>query len=277
MNPRLSPEPFDPRPTVDILRARGVIEPVRLLIVLGTGLIRLEEEIQGAVKVAYADLPGFPMTGVSGHPGQLVVGRLHGRRVALMQGRAHYYETGDASAMRGAFEVLKALGCDTIVMTNAAGAIRPDWYPGSLALIADHINFTGINPLLGERGDERFVSMVDAYDQRLRRKLKLAAQASGQHVHEGVYMWFTGPSFETPAEIRMAKALGADLVGMSTVPEVILARRLGFDVAALSVVTNQAAGIGGARPDHGETKTVAISGSVALRRLLGSFVKLLEE
>ena len=270
-------DPFDPAAGLAVLRERGVTEPVRLAIVLGTGQVRIEDDIADPVRIPYGDIPGFPVVGVSGHAGQLVVGRLNGRRVALMQGRAHYYESGDARAMYGALATLRALGADTIVLTNSAGSIRPDWYPGSLAMVSDHINFTGVNPMLGQAGDQRFVSMVDAYDPRLRRRLKLVAQTSGQSVHEGVYMWFTGPSFETPAEIRMAKTMGADLVGMSTVPEVILCRHLGFDVLALSVITNHAAGIGGSRPSHGETKTVAVSGSVALRRLLAAFARSLEE
>ncbi len=270
-------EPFDPAPTLDALKAHGIEGPIRLAIVLGTGLVRTAEDVTDGIIVPYEALPGFPKVSVSGQSGQLLVGKLHGRRIAILQGRAHYYETGDARAMRPAFIVLKALGVNTLLLTNSAGAVRQDFYPGSLALISDHINLAGINPLLGEAGDGRFVSMVDAYDARLRKRLKIVASTAGVQIHEGVYMWFSGPSFETPAEIRMAKTLGADLVGMSTVPEVLIARHLGFDIMAISAITNLAAGVGGSRPSHGETKTVAVSAAIALRRLLAAFVRTLEE
>ena len=261
---------------LDIVRERGWRDDVSVAIVLGTGLVRLADEVANPISIPYRDLPGFPETTVSGHEGRLVLGVLGGVRVALMQGRAHFYETGDPRAMWGALETLKALGASTLILTNAAGSLHPDWPPGTLALISDHINLSGANPLIGVRGDRRFVSMVDAYDPRLRRKFKLMANFSNVHLNEGVYMWFGGPTFETPAEIRMAKTLGADLVGMSTVPETMIARHLGFDVAALSVVTNLGAGIMGARPSHGETKDVAISGSVQLKRLLVNFLKSLD-
>ena len=150
----------------------------------------------------------------------------------LLQGRAHYYETGDAAAMQVPIGVVAALGAPPLLLTNAAGSIKLDLRPSSLVAITDHINLSGSNPLIGDRSDARFVNLTGAYDERLRKKLKLAATAAGISLHEGVYMWFSGPSFETPAEIRMAKTLGADLVGMSTVPEVILARYFGLKVAA---------------------------------------------
>jgi len=266
-----------PQSFVEALRQHGVTEPIPLAIVLGTGLVRLSEDLEDRISIPYGKLPGFPHVTVSGHAGRLSTGRLGGQRVALLEGRAHFYETGDPQAMRAPIEGLKAAGTNTLVLTNAAGSLRADWSPGRLALISDHINFSGVNPLLREVGDERFVSLVDAYDPRLRLRMKRSAERAGVQLHEGVYMWFSGPSFETPAEIRMAKSFGADLVGMSTVPEVILARRIGLDVAAISVITNLGAGISGSRPSHGETKTVAISGSIALRRLLAQFARSLEE
>ncbi len=270
-------EKFDPAETVAALRAHGVEGPIRLGIVLGTGLVRTSEDVTEGITIPYEALPGFPKVSVSGQAGSLLVGKLSGRRVAILQGRAHYYETGNANAMRSAFETLKVIGVNTLLLTNSAGAVRSDFYPGSLAVISDHINYAGVNPLLGQMGDGRFVSMVDCYDPRLRKRLKISAQVSGIQIHEGVYMWFSGPSFETPAEIKMARTMGADLVGMSTVPEVLIARHLGLDVIAISAITNMAAGIGGSRPSHGETKSVALSAAVALRRLLAAFVRTLEE
>lgn len=264
---------FDPSPTLEVLRARGIEGPIPVAMVLGTGLSLLADEVEEAIRVPYAALPGFPHMGVTGHGGQFVAGRMMGQRVAMLQGRGHYYESGNVQIMRPAIEVLKALGCTTLILTNAAGSLHSDWPPGSLALISDHINWSGTNPLIGETGDDRFVSMTDAYDPGLRQHFRRVAEANGIPLHEGTYMWFSGPSFETPAEIRMAARLGADLVGMSTVPETIFARRAGITVAALSIITNFGAGIHDAKPSHGETKEVALTAAKPLRRLLGDFMK----
>ncbi len=256
----------------EALVARGIEGPFACAIVLGTGLGRLAEELTDAISIPYADIPGFPSSGVSGHAGALVSGLLEGQRVLVFNGRAHYYEHGNANEMRVPIGVLTAFGSPPLILTNAAGSIRADIRPGSLCAIRDHINYAGINPLIGEKGDARFVSMTDAYDPRLLQRLKAAATASGVHLHEGVYMWFSGPSFETPAEIKMARTLGADLVGMSTVPEVILARRFRMRVAAVSIVTNMGAGIDGASPTHTETRDVAATAAAALRRLIRALV-----
>ncbi len=259
---------------VDILRARGVTEPVSMAFILGTGLGSVTEELQSAICVDYADLPGFPAANVSGHGGRLWVGQWEGTRVAVMEGRAHYYESGNARAMAAPLATLRDLGATILVLTNSAGSVNLDWHPGSVALINDHINFSGLNPLIGDRSDKRFVNLREAYDRRLRARFRQAAAAVGKStLHEGVYMWFSGPSFETPAEVKMAKLLGADLVGMSTVPEVILARQLDLRVLALSLVTNFATGIKSGDPSHTETKAVATTGAVALKRLLRAFVK----
>jgi purine-nucleoside phosphorylase len=250
------------------LAARGAGPPIECAIVLGTGLGRIADELTDAVTIPYADLPGFPTGDVSGHARQLRYGRLAGKPVLILQGRTHYYEAGDAGAMRLPIRLLTRLGHPPLILTNAAGSTRADLKPGRLVLISDHINFSGRNPLIGETGDERFVSMTDAYDPGLRQRLRRAAEIAAVPLDEGVYMWFSGPSFETPAEVRMARLLGADLVGMSTVPEVILARRHGLRVAGLSTVTNLAAGIEGASPSHGETRDVATSSSADLRRIL---------
>jgi purine-nucleoside phosphorylase len=259
------------------LRQHGVTGAIEFGLVLGTGLGQLAEAVEAATTFPYADLPGFPQAGVSGHAGQLVIGRLEGVRVALLQGRAHYYEQGEAAAMAGALETLAKLGVHTLILTNAAGSLHAEWHPGSLALISDHINFSGTNPLIGAADDNRFVTMNNAYDQRLRLRMKRAALAASIGLHEGVYMWFSGPSFETPAEIRMAKSWGADLVGMSTVPETILGRRYGLRIVALSVITNYGAGIAGGQPSHRETKETALSGALGLRRLVRTFLRTKDE
>jgi purine-nucleoside phosphorylase len=256
----------------EALREHGVDGPLDCAIVLGTGLGGVIDGMTETVTIPYAKIPGFPAGAVSGHARQLCYGRMQGRKVLIFQGRAHYYETGDASVMRVPIGLLAALGSPPLILTNAAGSLREDMPPGHLAVISDHINLNGPNPLVGDSGDARFVPMVDAYDPELRARLRKAATAAAVPLGEGVYMWFSGPSFETPAEIRMATALGADLVGMSTVPEVILARRYGIRVAAISVVTNMGAGLHGGAPHHGETRDVAAAATLDLRRLLNAFL-----
>ncbi len=240
----------------------------RLAIVLGSGLSELADEVENAIRIPYAHLPGFPRSGVSGHAGTLVAGRFAGQPVLMLAGRAHYYEHGDAAAMRPVLEALAAVGVEQLVLTNAAGSLRADMPPGSVMLVTDHINFSGTNPLFGEESDRRFVGLTEAYDGAMRAALKAAAEREGITLHDGVYMWFSGPSFETPAEIRMARLFGADAVGMSTVPEVILARFLGLRVAAASVITNLAAGMTGAELSHTETKNMAPQGGSKLAAIL---------
>jgi purine-nucleoside phosphorylase len=254
------------------LRGHGFDGRFDCAMVLGTGLGKLADDLEDAIALPYAEVPHFPQPSVSGHPGQLIAGRLERKRVLLLQGRAHYYETGDAGAMHVPIGLLTALGSPPLLLTNAGGSLKLDIRPSSLVIVTDHINLSGGNPLICDRSERRFVSLTGAYDERLRKKLKLAGVAAGLNVHEGVYVWFAGPSFETPAEIRMAKTLGADIVGMSTVPEVILARYFGLKVAAVSVVTNMAAGIGGASPSHAETKDRASGAAAGLRRLIRGFV-----
>lgn len=240
----------------------------KVALVLGSGLGGLADAAADAVRIPYADLPGFPEGGVGGHDGELVAGRLAGTPVVMLAGRAHYYERGDAAAMRPALEMLSGLGVRTLLLTNAAGSLDPEMGPGSVMLIEDHINFAGVNPLIGEPTDSRFVGMTEAYDKPLRETLERAAQATGTPLFKGVYMWFSGPSFETPAEIRMARMLGANAIGMSTVPEVILARFLGLRVAACSVITNFAAGMTGAELSHRETTATAPLGGKRLAAIL---------
>ena len=258
---------------IEVLHKRGVGDLPALGIVLGSGLGSLADEVEGATAIAYEDIPGFPVPTVSGHAGRLVIGNLEGKRVALFQGRGHYYERGDPRAMAAAIETFKQLGGRTLFLTNAAGGLRSEWRPPALVVIGDHINFAGANPLIGLHSDDRFVPMTHAYDAELRSILRHAALDEAIELHEGVYMWFSGPSFETPAEIRAAKILGADLVGMSTVPEVILARRHGLRCIAVSLVTNYAAGLSGGDPSHAETKEVANEGSAKFKQLLRAFIR----
>ncbi|WP_238366778.1 purine-nucleoside phosphorylase [Mesobacterium pallidum] len=255
-----------------LIRTRAGDAPVEIGLVLGSGLGHLAEAVDG-VAIPYDDLPGFPHAGVSGHNPKLVIGDLEGRRVAVFGGRAHYYESGRGDAMRLPLEVLKALGGRQLLLTNAAGSLRADMPPGELMLLSDHINFSGLNPLIGEPTDARFVPMGDAHDPEMRAGLKAAAEALGIALHEGVYAWYSGPSFETPAEIRAIRILGSDAVGMSTVPEVILARFLGLKVAAVSTITNMAAGLSDEAISHEHTKAMAPLGAAKLEKILRSWLK----
>jgi purine-nucleoside phosphorylase len=250
-----------------LVRDRAGRAPVRLGLILGSGLGHLAGAVDG-VAIDYADLPGFPHAGVSGHNPRLVIGDLEGVRVAVFGGRAHYYESGNPAVMRLPLEVLAALGAEALIATNAAGSLRPDIRPGDLMLLSDHINFSGLNPLIGEPTDRRFVPMTEAHDPGLRARLRAAAEAEGVDLPEGVYAWYSGPSFETPAEIRAIRILGGDAVGMSTVPEVILARFLGLRVAAISTITNMAAGMSDEQISHEHTKAMAPLGAAKLERVL---------
>jgi purine-nucleoside phosphorylase len=253
---------------VDILTERLEGRAPQLALVLGSGLGGLVDHVEDAVRIPYADLPGFPKSGVTGHAGALVAGDISGLPVILLAGRAHYYEHGNPAAMRPAIEVLAGIGVTTLILTNAAGSLKAEMPPGSVMLIEDHINFSGTNPLIGEATERRFVGMSAAYDRPLRDALERAAKKAGEVLHKGVYMWFSGPTFETPAEIRMARVLGADAVGMSTVPEVIIARFMGLRVAACSIVTNLAAGMAAGELSHDETKDMAPVGGEKMARIL---------
>jgi len=255
-----------------LIRSRAGAEPPALGLILGSGLGHIAEEIEG-IFISYDDLPGFPHAGVSGHNPKLVIGQLEGVRVAVFGGRAHYYEHGNPAEMRLPLEILRELGCEQLLLTNAAGSLRDDIGPGDLMALSDHINFAGANPLIGEPSDARFVPMTEAYDPQMRAALQEAAKAEGIALPEGVYCWFSGPSFETPAEIRAAKVLGADAVGMSTVPEVILARFLGLRVAAVSVVTNMGAGLSSEAISHEHTKAMAPLGAAKFERILRRFLR----
>ncbi len=245
-------------------------------IVLGSGLGDLAEQIVEPVRLPYQDLPGFPPATVRGHAGQLILGTLGGRPVACMQGRAHVYEGHDPQSITVTIRTLKALGCSCLLQTNSAGGIHPDLAPGELMLITDHINWSGFNPLIGTNDDTvgpRFFDMSNAYDTQLREQMRTAALANDIRLHSGTYIYFVGPSFETPAEIKAARALGADAVGMSTVPETLAAVHCGLKVVAISTITNHAAGLAGNVLSHSETLSEGGKAAKKLARLLIAFLE----
>lgn len=249
----------------------------RVGLILGSGLGPFADAVEDAAIIPYGDLPGFPEPGVAGHEGRLLLGTVSATPVAVMQGRAHYYESGRADAMTVPVRTLARIGCEILVLTNAAGSLVEEAGPGSVMQITDHINFTGVSPLFGETGNDRFVDLSGAYDADLANRLRDAAETEGITLHRGVYMWFCGPHFETPAEIRAGRVLGASAVGMSTVPEVILARHAGLRVAALSIVTNLAAGLSATPLTHAQTMEKARLAAGSVQKLLLAFLAGLSE
>ncbi|HET8726137.1 MAG TPA: purine-nucleoside phosphorylase [Alphaproteobacteria bacterium] len=264
-----------PRHAADAIRARAPDVNPRVAIVLGSGLGPLADRVKDAVAIPYADLQGFPEPGVSGHAGRLVLGRLGGIAVACLQGRAHAYE-GRIDAMKVPVRTMKALGCEAIYLTCAAGSLRPEVDAGRLMTITDHLNLMGGNPLAGpndEAWGPRFPPLAGAYDPDLRRFQAAAAADLGLDLADGVYAAWLGPSFETPAEVRMIKALGADAVGMSTVPECILARHCGLKVTATAVITNLGVGIADYPVDHAQTLRAAEAAGGDLQCLVIRFLE----
>jgi purine-nucleoside phosphorylase len=243
----------------------------RTAVILGSALGSVVDIVEDPLIISYAELPGFPVPKISGHAGKIHVGRVGGQEVAVLAGRAHPYESGNAAVMRPVLDQLKDAGIETVILTNAAGSLKLSIPPGSLMLMTDHINYSGMNPLIGQHGDENFVPMTNAYDLALRKRFVAAAKREKIALKQGVYVWFSGPSFETPAEIRMAQVIGGSAVGMSTAPECIMARRLGLRVAGLSVITNLGAGIKGANPSHEETKREGEKAAKNMKRLLRRF------
>ena len=220
--------------------------PPQIGLILGSGLGVLADEIEQAIKIPYSDIPNFPVSTVEGHAGQLVYGQLEGATVVVMQGRFHYYEGYSFDKVTFPIRVMKALGVEQLVVTNAAGGVNESFEPGDLMIISDHINNMGGNPLIGPNDSSlgvRFPDMTEAYSKRLRQLAKDVANEIGLRVREGVYVANTGPAYETPAEIRMIRMMGGDAVGMSTVPEVIVARHAGLEVLGISCSSNMAAGI----------------------------------
>lgn len=248
----------------------------KLGLILGSGLGDLASQVQQAIRIPYSELPNFPVSTVFGHAGQLVLGELAGLPVACLQGRVHSYEGATVECFKTIVRTLKLLGCEILVITNSAGSLRSDVAPGELALITDHINFQPSNPLVGLNEDEfgeRFFSMDDAYDPKIQQRLHKVAAKIGVKLADGIYISVLGPSFETPAEIRAFRLWGADLVGMSTVPEVIVARHCGLRVAAISVITNFAAGMSAEAITHEGTLHYGKLGSHDMARLLAAFIE----
>lgn len=271
------------REAADTIRAVCATQP-RVAIVLGTGLGGLAERIENPTIINYTDLPHFPRSTVLGHVGRLILGTLGGVSVAAMQGRFHLYEGYTPQRVVFPLRVLRLLGADTVMVTNAAGGLAPDQSVGDLMLLSDHIglpSMAGLNPLRGENDDAvgpRFPPMVDAYDPRLRRVAMAAAARLGISLREGVYAMVSGPNYETPAELRFLRVAGADAVGMSTVPEVIAARHMSMDVLAVSCITNVALPPQGAAPaeaTHAEVVAVANAAGERLGRLITEVLTML--
>lgn len=269
--PRDRPAASAPREAAAVLRERGVGPTPRLGIVVGSGLGAVADAVADPVVVPYADLPGFPRPTVAGHAGEAVLGRLGGVDVVVLRGRAHLYEGTAPEAVRVPVRTLRALGVGTVVLTNAAGSLRPEVGPGRLMLIEDHVNHSGVNVLAGPNDDEwgpRFPPMGGAYDAGLRAAVRAAAADEGVDLAEGVYLAVLGPSFETPAEIRAFRVLGADAVGMSTVHETTVARHCGLRVVGISAITNLAEGMDDEPLSHEGTLASADDAAVDLARLL---------
>ncbi len=243
----------------EALRARLQGRTPAVAVVLGSGLGGLADRIADPIRIGYQDIPGFHVPTVEGHRGELVVGTLAGKSVVAQSGRFHLYEGHDAATAALPARIFAEVGVTTFIATNAAGGIRPSFRPGTLMLITDHLNLTGRNPLIGPvlPGEARFPDMSAAYDPGLRAVARAVAGERGIGLEEGVYAWLLGPSYETPAEIRMLAGLGADAVGMSTVPEVIAARARGLRCLGISTITNAAAGVTGATLSHAEVMETA--------------------
>jgi inosine/guanosine/xanthosine phosphorylase family protein len=261
-----------PHDAAKFLHARLGARRPKVAIVLGSGLGPLADRVEDAVAIPYGEIPGFHVSSVAGHAGRLVAGRLAGVEVACLQGRVHLYEGVEPAAIKQPIRTLKALGIERLVLTNAAGSFHMSSDEGSLVLLSDHIAWAGLNPLVGPNDDEwggRFFPMTDAYDPAMRDVLKANAAKLGIALPEGVYAWYLGPNFETPAEIRALRGMGADLVGMSTVPEVLVARHCGLRVVAVSAITNIAAGMRkGQHLSHDHTQKIAKLCGERLEKLL---------
>jgi purine-nucleoside phosphorylase len=257
-----------------IIRARVDAQP-RIALVLGSGLGDFGNEFEDAVAIPYQDIPGFPNSTVAGHAGRLVIGKVENVPVLAMQGRVHFYEGYSLEEVTFPIRTFKLLGINKLVLTNAAGGVDVQLSQGALMLISDHLNLMGVNPLRGpndERFGPRFPDMSEVYARELQHKAIEEAQAMGIELRRGIYAGLAGPSFETPAEIRMLRGLGADAVGMSTVPEAIVARQMGIEVLGISCITNMAAGLGNEPINHEEVletgKQVRETFTALLRRLV---------
>ena len=260
---------------VSYIRSRTAAEPT-LGMILGSGLGDFADTLQNRLVIPFTDIPDFPAATVPGHTGAFVFGEKHGKSVVCLQGRLHYYEGHPMELLTMPVRIMKKLGVETLILTNAAGGVNKNYRPGDLMLITDHINYSGANPLLGVNDPElgpRFPDVTDLYCAALRLKIKLAAVEAGIGLRQGVYMMFSGPSYETPAEIRMARILGADAVGMSTVPEALVAAQCGIRVLGISCITNLAAGVSPNKLSHREVMETAALAHDKFHSLLNLILK----
>ncbi len=244
---------------VDYIRSRTAAAPT-IGLILGSGLGDFADTLENRQVIPFTDIPDFPAATVPGHTGAFVFGEKNGQSVVCLQGRLHYYEGHPMQVLTLPVRIMAKLGVKTLVLTNAAGGVNKDYRPGDLMLITDHINYSGMNPLIGVNDPElgpRFPDVTDLYSAALRLKIKLAAVEAGISLRQGVYMMFSGPNYETPAEIRMARILGADAVGMSTVPEALVAAQCGIHVLGISCITNLAAGVSPNKLSHQEVMDTA--------------------
>lgn len=258
--------------SIDYIKGKIKNQP-EIGIVLGSGLGDFADAIEDKIEISYTEIPGFPVSTVKGHDGKLIFGKINSKEVCVMKGRIHYYEGYDIKEVVYPIEVLAGLGIETLILTNAAGGVNTDFEPADLMIINDHINLMGKNPLIGPNDEDlgpRFPDMTDLYNKDLIEVAEKSAKKLGIDIQEGVYMYFTGPSYETAAEVRMARILGADAVGMSTVPEAIIARHRGLKILGISTITNMSTGILDTPLDH--TEVVEVGQEVA-----GKFKELLKE
>ncbi|MEA1974749.1 MAG: purine-nucleoside phosphorylase [Bacillota bacterium] len=255
-----------------------LIEKPEIGLILGSGLGVLADEIKNPIFVKYDDVPHFLKSTVEGHAGRFVIGELNGRQVIAMQGRFHYYEGYSMKEITFPVRLMKVIGVEKLILTNAAGGVNKNYKPGDLMVINDHINFTGTNPLMGPNYDElgaRFPDASNIYSKEIRKKIKDIAKDLNIELQEGVYMFLTGPVYETPAEVRMARVLGADAVGMSTAPEAIVAAHAGMEVAGISCITNMASGILDQPLNHEEVVETAAKVRSEFVTLVNSIIKIM--
>lgn len=248
----------------------------KIAIILGSGLGEIADEIEESEIYKYSDIPNFPVSTVEGHKGCLIIGRLEGKIILAMQGRFHYYEGYNLRQVTFPIRVMKSIGIEKIIVTNASGAVNLNYRPGQLMLIKDHINLLSANPLIGKNVDSfgtRFPDMSNAYDIELREKVKKIAKENNIELKEGVYVCMSGPSYETPAEIKMIRVIGGDAVGMSTVPEVIVANHSGIKVIGISCMTNMAAGILDKPLEHREVIETSKIASTKFKKLIRCIIK----
>jgi purine-nucleoside phosphorylase len=278
VNPGAPISPADQPARLDALeaavRARSAVIP-EVAIVLGSGLGGLADELEDSVAIPFGDLPGWPAATAPGHVGRLLLGRLGGRQVVMLQGRFHLYEGNAPGLVIQPVLLFQRLGAQAVILTNAAGGLDPSFGPGTLMVISDHINLTGLNPLIGPNADsigQRFPDLTDAWSERLRGQLRASADAEGVELAAGVYVGLTGPNYETPAEVRLFASMGGHAVGMSTVMECIAARWAGLEVCGISLVTNAGAGYSGEPLTHEEVLAAGAEAAPRFSRVIRRFV-----